>query len=380
VRVEGIVQWSETAFGIVVDTAPGDIRQLAGDVFVLGSQWLGTGGFESGGSNQEESQGYELAKMVYAEQTRPIEKVSIPMNGNYGMFDITPDAMWFRLSFHPKQVLRDIDWTLKPFWCTGVDYLIDVEAGVCNTTLTALPETRESKGVSVWSQFGPDGKEKDWLPHAGSAKSVRALRAINTADGRIIPATMTMESAHPGTAIVRLYNDPAQTVVAECKNYKVISGRPVHVEINNRRSSSGRPGQQTYTVVGVREAQTYTEEAKDQRGYITRVATFNISGEALSQITEQCPPLKVVDATIFARKLHVIAVNAPSGGSAVFTVNLNEAQLGVVTLGDGVTSAETTLDETIMEDGDVLHLFVYGSAVDMPSLVVVEVECREYGL
>jgi len=375
VRVEGVVQWDETSFQIVVDTAPGDIRQLAGDVFVLGSQWLGTGGFEHDAYGNE-SQGYELAKMLYAEQTRPIEKVSLPLNGNYGMFDVVPDAMYFKLTFHPKQVLRDIDWTLKPFWCTGVEYAIDVEAGTVNTTLVALPETWETPGVGVWSQYGPDGKEKDWLPQSGTAKPVRSLRAINTADGRIVPATMMYEYDHPGTVRVRLYNDPAQTVIAECKNYKVIAGRPVHVEINNRRSSSGHPGQQVYTVVGIREAQTDVEDTTFQRGFITRKPTFCINMPFVT--TDAAPPLPVLGSPVTVLR---IAATAAFAGAATttFVVRYQFDTLGIVSLGAGVQYAETVLENPRkLFEGYILHLDVI--AVGGCENVSITVECREYGL
>jgi len=386
VRVEGLTGHADnTGFDCYVDSVPGDSRGYAGETFVLSNQVIGTGGAETGGPYGEMTQGYELARMVYAELTRPVERILMTMAGNYSQFDIVPQASYFKLTVTPEQTFRDLSWSQKPFWATDIEYEVDTEHGDVGAIISAIPETWMDEGVAAYAMYDDLAREKgEKMPKGGSGSFGSYSKSVDTPDVRVVPALMgngggLIDCFQTGKVFVRLYGDAAYCVLAECRGIKPVNDRPVDVQIVQRYDNQGRPAQIVYSVIAVRTS-GYGGDTDQDRGYITRVPTFVIEGSAVVKLTDQCTPLKVVDARIFARRIHVLAIGAPVGGSAIFTVNLNLGSLGVATLGAGATEAVTTLTETLMEDGDELHLFVSGTATTMPSQVMIEVECREYGL
>jgi hypothetical protein len=369
VRVEGVMVSASGWWRVAQDTVPGDIRGYAGETYVVGNQVIGTGGFEG-------SQGFELARMIYAERSRSIESIRLVMCGNYPQFDITPEASYFKLSLKNTQEFRGVSWSLKPFWVTDIGYEIDVSNGSVKTSITAIPETMQDPFIPTYSQYDDLGKQANPAP-AGGPYSFRSLQAaIDRADVRLLPAVIAGPATSKGQVKIQVYGEPPHYTVASNRLVKAIPGRPVTVEKRTNEDRTGRPGAASYEVVNL--GQYYGEQADEyEPGYITRVAVMCIAGEIVEE-DEIAFPLTVMGSPLKALGVKV-QCKAAGSGQSTFEVTMNGQVITTINLGPGGEESELDLvAEWALKDGDELNVncTVAGGCEDL----VVSVECREYGL
>jgi len=381
VRIEGLITGDSGAERTSVDTVPGDITQFAGETVVKDSQVLGTGG---GLPEGELTQGEELAGMVLAEESRRVEEVQLFMSGNYSCVDIVPESSHVTLTLAPNN-FRNIEWTEKKFWVSGVTLNVDTKNMDVEVELRLLPETSitDVNGTALYSEtemieFGSSS------PAKSSFNSL--IEVLDIADMVEIPALMgdptgLVDGPDDYHVYVRLYGDNAQTVLAENDGLKPIADRPVTVEVRNKRSA--KPGNSLYTVARVRKARgsgDYIEGSGDyDRAYTSRVAVFHPSRISASA-TPASAPLLVMGASLYAYKISLYATTAPTGADLTVTIKRNGSTLGTATIADGDHSSSVAIAATLIDD-DRLDCYIdaVGSTVAGKDLTV-QIACREYGV
>lgn len=370
VRVEGVFA-TDDDYWTSVDTAPGDSKNHGGGTKTVPRQILGTGGFVG-------SQGEELARMVYAEESRRYERISMEMCGNYSFLDIVPGANYFKLTATPSN-LRGLSWTAKPFWVNTVNLSFDHENGDLGVSLTAIPETFPDPDLEIYSQYDEIGETTTTMPEGGGFSVAELLKDMDSPKSRWVPALMgdggsQTEGAEAGTSVVRLFGDLKQTVVAENRLLTDIMDRPIYVEI----STDERTGRPVVRVAGARIDNDTTAVAESNRAFTTRYACYSIAG-TVSVMSSAVPILQL--GTRMPKMVIVAFTGRAGNGGTGVSVNLllNDGLLSTVSLPGGLLSTATVaVANREIVPGDYLSIQVTASSG--ASDLWVGAECLVYGI
>ncbi|MFA5378715.1 MAG: PKD domain-containing protein [Dehalococcoidia bacterium] len=392
VRVESVIAFSTGAYQTSIDMTPGDVRNYGGANVVLGQQIVGTGGFE-------DSQGWELARMIHAEESRGIEEITLPMLGNYSHFDVVPNMAWTQVT--ASGALRGITWNQKPFWVTGMRIEVDHKNGDTGTTLTLFPETRMSLApLRSYGQYDEVGEEAIEEDTGGSAELADVISGAGDPEETIFPALLGDGSDHVetdtlGEVMARIMGDINQTVIAECRDLKLVKDRPVFLRHTKGNRTSGKPGQAQYTVVGPRRMIGDEGEAEEDRAYQWHRGVVGIPGEI-----EIGTNMAAIALPVTAQNLLLISVDgyirtSPTVGEGEdsLTINLTITREEIededagywevpVVFGNGQHKASYVLTEALLlRVGDILDLDVVAVPITLAGEdVTVTAVCKEYGI
>jgi len=369
VRVEGVFA-TKTNYWTSVDMAPGDIRNTAGGTKTVKNQVLGTGGFVG-------SQGEELARMVYAEESRRYERILLKMCGNYSFLDIVPGANYFKLTAKPA-TLRGLSWNAKPFWVEKVSLSFEHECGDIGVSIQAIPETRPDPSLAIYSQFDEIGEDLTRMPGTGEFGMADLLQEIDRKGNVLVPALMgdggaQTNGAETGTSLVRLFGDLNQAVVAENRILQDIVNRPVYVEVTKDDS-----GKAQFRITHARIANDTLANEEFDRAFTTRYACYSQAGAIsptlapvpILQLGPRMPQLKVVR---FMGRLGV------GGLGATVSLYLNEGALSTINImgGEGPSWAEAEVNRNLVT-GDYLGIKI--DAASGCQNLGVWAECLVYGI
>jgi len=381
VRVEGVMGADNGWFATSVDMAPGDIRGLSGTTITKSNQVLGTGGFRG-------SQGYELALMIYAEESRTIERISMPFSGNYSFFDIVPYSNWFTLTISPPGGLRELSWTEKPFWLTSMRMTYDSVNGDLLVEGEAKPETYPNLALGIYSQFDDVGIIRQIYGDSGSVTLASALKEIGEPNGVIVPALMgdgvgNVIGHDVGTAVVRLYGDINSMMIVENKDYDPVDGRSVLIEM-----IKDAVGTRIARIVGTRESDDSDSIEESKLARTVRAAIFclpGIVGPSINTGTEEAPnwgvtPILRVGANMKKVVLKNVIAQCELEEDGEVVVIISAAGDTVTSFGldgTGVVTATIPVTGTLVL-GDYIGVVV--TSATGASNLLVEVECLVYGI
>lgn len=365
VRVEGVFA-TDSEYWTSVDTAPGNSKNHGGGTELIQHQILGTGGFAG-------SQGEELARMIYAEESRRYERISMTLCGNYSFLDVVPGANYFKLTATPSN-LRGLSWTAKPFWVNAVNLSFDHENGDIGTSITAIPETFPDPDLEIYSQYDEIGEDITSAPEGGGFAVADLLKDMDKPTSKWVPALMgdggsQTEGAEAGTSIVRLFGDANQTVVAENRLLMDLMDRPIVVEIT-QDASTGKPN---IRVAGARLDNDTDAVAESNRAFTTRYANYTVPGAV--RVMATAAPFLVLGTRMPKAKI-VAFIGRLGVGSASVNLLLNDGLLSTVSLTAEVTTT-VAVDRNIVT-GDYLSIQV--TSATGASNMLVSAECLVYGI
>jgi hypothetical protein len=383
VRVESVIAFSTGAYQTSIDMTPGDVRNYGGANVILGQQIVGTGGFE-------DSQGWELARMIHAEESRGIEEITLPMLGNYSHFDVVPNMAWTQVT--ASGALRGITWNQKPFWVTGMRIEVDHKNGDTGTTLTLFPETRMSLApLRSYGQYDEVGEEAIEEDAGGSAELADVISGAGDPEETLIPALLGDGSDHVetdtlGEVMARIMGDINQTVIAECRDLKLVKDRPVFLRYTKGNRASGKPGQAQYTVVGPRRMLGDEGEEDEDRAYQWHRGVVGIPGAPFVGTAKAAIPLEVTAQTLFLVQVSGYIRTAPrkvddEENDLGINLTRNGTVIASLTFGHEVHKASITLTTPIwLSVGDMLDLDVQSIPDTSPGAgLTVTAVCKEYG-
>lgn len=381
VRVEGVMANGAGWYAYSTDMAPGNLRNWGGATITISNQVLGTGGFEG-------SQGYELAQMVYAENSRRWESAVFNMVGNYTMFDVVPGTNYFKATVVPSSVLRDLSWTEKPFWVSEMEVEYDHEGGVLTTVLTGLPETRPRTDIEIYSQFDEINIDelKKWAQGGGFTLDT-LLKDIDAPDGVVVPALMgdgvvQTDGEEPGMSMVRLFGDVKYLMQATNRLLHDHQDRPVNVLISKPDSKTGRPEVQ---IVGARQANDDAADTDTDRVFVQHFACFCVPGTAsITGVGEKgCAPSFLVRRLKFTIKsAAAYAQTAPTGSALSFSVLKNGVEISAFSIAAAANdSGIIPITDNEIVDGDRLDVKITAVGSTTPgSGITAQIECWKYGV
>lgn len=384
VRVEGVMASDTGWYATSIDMAPGDIRGLNGTTEVKSNQVLGTGGYYG-------SQGYELALMLYAEESRNVERIRMDLAGNYSFLDIAPYANWFTLTVSPSGGLREIDWTNKPFWVDEMTIEFDAKTGDMAVSIAAKPETWPDLELGVYSQFGEVGTVRQVQASSGSSSFGALLQSIDAPDKITVPALMgngggLVEGYQDGTSWVRINGDANYTMLVENRTYANVDNRPILLELVKTAV-----GTQIARIIATRESDDDDADADSSRARTVRYAVYmnaGMVGPSINEGTEEAPSYSISPFFIVGAHMSKVVLKnvisrcdfADEGESNAITFSVYDTGtlLTSVSMGGNTAATDTTEISGTLTPGDYLGLVV--SAAEGASNLIVEVECLVYGI
>jgi hypothetical protein len=383
VRVEGVEAADNGWYAAVVDMAPGDIRGLSGATTTRSRQVLGTGGFYG-------SQGYELALSLYAEESRNIERIRLDLAGNYSFFDLAPYTNWFTLTVSPSGGLREVDWTLAPFWIEEMSMTYDGKTGDLAVSLSCKPETKPDLTLGVYSQTTEVGEVRQIQAEGGASAMGSLLKDIDTEKSIYVPALMgdgggIVEATEVGKTRVRLFGDPNYGMQVDNRLYDNVNNRPIIVEL-----MKAMDGAIQARVVGLRVDDDEDADANSAKARTVRSAIFSNQGEIANSLYyagisayAKTPFYRVGTdmRKVVVRNIVVSAYLDTAAAAVTVTVYHNTTVLGAfglaVTVDPGTVSQTLAVAATLVT-GDLLAVTIAdaSNAYDL----LVNVECVVYGV
>ena len=383
VRAEGVMASDTGWYATSIDMAPGDIRGLNGTTKTKSNQVLGTGGFYG-------SQGYELALMMYAEESRNVERIRMTLAGNYSFLDIAPYANWFTLTVSPSGGLREVNWTNKPFWVDDINIEFDSNTGDMAASISASPETWPDLDLGVYSQFEEVGEVRQMQASGGSSSFGALLQSIDTPDRVVVPALMgngggLVEGAQPGTSWVRPNGDANYAMQVENRTYDNVDNRPVLLEM-----VMTAVGTQIAKIIGLRVDDDADADAESSTSRTVRGAIYCQAGSvsAFAAVGGVYPvaPFFVVGPNmkkVVLKNVIVAATFAATGSNRRINFNLyhNTTLLqafGLTSPSSGGYVTATVAVPATLVTGDRLGLSI--TAATGASNLLVEGECLIYGV
>lgn len=377
VSVEGVECTDAGNYTWTIDLAPGNIKNYGGPTITLGNQVLGTGGVEG-------TQGWELARSVYAEESRSIESITLQMLGNYSMMDIVPETSYFTLTVTPSSVLRNISWSAKPFWVTGMTITPDCACGDIETEIEAMPETWPDPSTQIYTDRD-DVENEPWeAPEGASYSFTNMVKDIITKMPTVVPALLgdggsNVAGKQTGTSYARLWGDTNAIIVAQNRLLHNIANRPVWIQ---RNPPTGVQGRQTampqYLVLGPRVASDATADSTADRTFTQHHAVF-----CPSSVTAV---VSGYSAPSFVDRRYDYVVKSMSGhlqtaGSTTTTIVVykNGVQVGTFNMTAGMTdTGKVTLAQT-STDGDYWDIAITAAGIGALGLSV-QIEMWRYGV
>ena len=388
VRAEGVMAADTGWYATSIDMAPGDIRGLNGTTVVKSNQVLGTGGFYG-------SQGYELALMLYAEESRNVERIRMDLAGNYSFLDIAPYTNWFRLTVSPSGGLREINWTNKPFWVDEITINFDSKTGDMSVSIAAKPETWPDLDLGVYSQFEEVGEVRQSQASGGSSSFGALLQSIDTPDRVTVPALMgngggLVEGAQDGTSWVRPNGDANYAMLVENRTYDNVDNRPVLLELVKTAI-----GTQIAKIIGLRVDDDDDADTDSALSRTVRYAVFGQPGNVIASTnrgTEEAPvyaksPFWHCGAKMTKVVLQSVTIMGYLTETEVGAEDENRVDVILYDSGTTITNLSLTGSELVtyteaisgtLTPGDWLGLTI--TTARGISDLMVSVECLVYGI
>jgi hypothetical protein len=345
---------------------------------------LGTGGFYG-------SQGYELALMLYAEESRTIERISMPFSGNYSFLDIVPYSNWFTLTVAPPGGLRELSWTQKPFWLTSMRMVYDSVNGDLSVEGEAVPETYPDFSLGIYSQFDDVGIMRQIYGDEGEVILAGELKKINEPDSILVPALMGDGVGHVvgadiGTAIVRLQGDINSMMIVENKTYDPVDNRPVLVEMLKNAT-----GSRVARIIATRESDDDGADDPSKRARTIRHVVYCMPGyvsKSINKGTQAAPVYAItrffmVGADMKSVTLKNISVYCDfallgAGNTLVASIYDGATVIKSIGMSGNAPATSTTALTGVLTTGDTLGIAIT-AAVGAQNLLVV-IECVVYGI
>jgi hypothetical protein len=376
VRVEGVIAFDTGAYQTSIDTAPGNLKRFGGENVLLDTQIIGTGGFE-------DSQGWELAQQLYAEESRTVEQVTLECLGNYSHFDVVPITSWTRLTANHPLGLRGMNWTAKPFWVVGVNLAIDHGHGDTQTTLTLFPETKMLP-AQAWGQWDEVGLEPEEPSTSGTGALTAALVELGDTDTDLVPAILglgdgTVESDEPGMYWARLWGDLAQAILVDGRGFKPDNDRPVTVERN--RGKRAQRGQPLFSIKNIRKQLGDEGDADTDRAYTWHRGVLTRSGALAVGTALASAALPVTGEKVALFAVHAYCKTAPVGAAVTIQLTCDGEVVGEVTVGDGANAGHAPVAGVELPLDSVLDFNITGvGSTTAGSHLTVTAVTREYGV